>query len=68
MAAVAGGLAWLLTSGLPGGGTIGQLFKESLVVIIPAGIGAIIYAAGLLFFKIEEMQTIQRRVMGVIRR
>jgi putative peptidoglycan lipid II flippase len=68
MAAVAGGLAWLLSTGLPDGGTLGQLLKESLVVIIPAGAGAAIYAAGLLLFKIEEMQTIQRRVMGVVRR
>ncbi|HYI16250.1 MAG TPA: murein biosynthesis integral membrane protein MurJ, partial [Thermomicrobiales bacterium] len=58
MAAVAGGLAWLLSTGLPDGGTLGQLLKESLVVIIPAGAGAAIYAAGLLAFRVEEMQTI----------
>ncbi|MEX1158195.1 MAG: murein biosynthesis integral membrane protein MurJ [Thermomicrobiales bacterium] len=68
MAAVAGGLAWLLSTGLPDGGSLGHLIKEALVVLLPAGIGAAIYAAGLLAFRVEEMQTIQRRVLGVVRR
>jgi len=68
MALVTGGLAWLLTTGLPDGGTIGQLLKEALVVLIPAGTGAAIYAAGLLLFRVDEMQMIQRRVLGVMRR
>jgi len=68
MAGVAGGLAWLLTKGLPGDAGIAKLVSEGLTVGIPAATGAAIYAAGLLYFRVEEMQTIQRRVMGVIRR
>ncbi len=68
MASIAGGLAWLLSTGLPDGGALGTLLKEMIVVLVPAGVGAAIYAAGLLAFRIEEMQTIQRRVLGVVRR
>ena len=41
---------------------------KPLVVLIPAGTGAAIYAAGLLLFRVDEMQMIQRRVLGVMRR
>jgi putative peptidoglycan lipid II flippase len=68
MAAIAGGLAWLLTAGLPDGAGLARLVKEALVVLVPAGAGAAIYAAGLLAFRVEEMQLIQRRVLAVARR
>ncbi len=65
MAVVAGAIAWLLATGLPEpAGGMGRLLREMLVVIIPAGIGAAIYAVGLLAFRVQEMQTIQRRVLA----
>jgi len=65
MAIVAGALAWLLATELPDpAGGAGRLLRETLVVVIPAGVGVAIYAAGLLAFRVQEMQTIQRRVLS----
>jgi putative peptidoglycan lipid II flippase len=68
MAIVAGGLAWMLMTGLTADAGVAKLISEGLTVAIPAAVGAAIYAAGLLYFRVEEMQTIQRRVMGFVRR
>ncbi|HCG28752.1 MAG TPA: murein biosynthesis integral membrane protein MurJ, partial [Chloroflexi bacterium] len=65
MAIVAGALAWLLAHRLPEpSGGAGTLLREVVIVVIPAGIGAIIYAAGLLAFDVPEMRAIQHRVMA----
>ena len=65
MAAVAGGLAWMLTRGLPEPEAgFARLLREAVVVVIPAAVGAAIYGAGLLMLRVQEMQTIQARVMS----
>ncbi|HQZ90886.1 MAG TPA: murein biosynthesis integral membrane protein MurJ [Thermomicrobiales bacterium] len=65
MAIVAGALAWLLAHRLPEpSGGAGTLLREVVIVVIPAGIGAIIYAAGLLAFDVPEMRAIQHRVLA----
>jgi putative peptidoglycan lipid II flippase len=65
MAAVVGGIAYLLVIGLPAasGGLMG-LTRQVLIVGIPSAIGVALYAAGLLRFNIEEMHVIQQRVMA----
>jgi putative peptidoglycan lipid II flippase len=69
MAAIAGGLAYLLAIGLPDvAGGLGHIVREAVLVLIPTAAGAAIYAAGLLYFRIEEMQTIQQRVFALIGR
>lgn len=66
MAAIAGGIAYLLATGLPElpGGSAGYVLREALILMLPAGAGAIIYAAGLLHFRVPEMELIQQRVMA----
>jgi putative peptidoglycan lipid II flippase len=69
MAAVVGALAWFLTVTVPKpDGSLGHTLHESLVLLLPAGVGAAIYAAGLLIFRVEEMQLIQRRVLAILGR
>jgi putative peptidoglycan lipid II flippase len=69
MAAIAGAFALLLANGLPAAsGGLGTLLRELIVVGIPAAIGALLYAAGLLIFGVEEMRLIRRRALAVIGR
>jgi putative peptidoglycan lipid II flippase len=66
MAWVAGGIALLLSLNLPDwSGSLGRSFREALVLVIPAGVGAAIYAAGLFLFRVEEMRVILARVPGL---
>jgi putative peptidoglycan lipid II flippase len=69
MAWVTGGVAFMLNANLPGWtGPIGSTIREATVLLIPVGIGAVIYAIGLLLFKVEEMEFILRRLMGLASR
>ncbi len=66
MAAVAGGLAWALSHGLPeAAGSAAHLGRELLVVAIPAAVGVALYATGLWLFRVEEMRVIQRRLLAL---
>jgi len=66
MAAIVGGIAWLLESGLPAeAGGVAHLGREMLIVAVPAAIGLLFYALGLLLLKVEEMQVIQRRLLAL---
>jgi putative peptidoglycan lipid II flippase len=63
MAWVAGGVALVLALNLPDwSGSLGRSFREALVLFVPAGLGALIYAAGLIMFRVEEMRIILARV------
>lgn len=69
MAAIAGTFAWLLATRLPDtANSLGHLVREVSVVGLPAAVGAVIYAVGTLYFRIEEAEQIQRRVLGLVRR
>lgn len=69
MAWVVGGAAFLLNAGLPNwSGSISGKAREAIVLLIPVGIGGLVYAGGLLMFKVEEMQYILARVMRVVGR
>jgi putative peptidoglycan lipid II flippase len=69
MAGVAGTFALLLARGLPeASGGAGTLLRELIVIGIPAAMGALIYAAALLIYRVEEMHMIQRRLLAAVGR
>jgi putative peptidoglycan lipid II flippase len=69
MALAAGALAWALSMGLPNPtDSLGHLLRELLILCLPAALGVALYVGGLLLFRIEEMQQIQTRLLGVVRR
>lgn len=66
MALVVGGAAWLLIGGLPEAmGGVTHLGREALVVLVPAALGVVVYAAGLWLLRVEEMRIIQRRIVAL---
>jgi putative peptidoglycan lipid II flippase len=68
MSAAAGLLALGLSFGLPETDGIAGLARDLLIVAIPVAAGAVIYAAGLFRFDIEEATLIRQRVLGLVSR
>ncbi len=66
MALVAGLLALGLSFGLPAMEGFGSIFRDLLIVALPAAAGALIYAVGLFRYRIEEARIIQQRVANML--
>ncbi len=69
MALIAGTMAYLLTQGLPDtSGSLRHLLREMIVLCLPAGVGVILYAGGMLVAGNPEVRQIQRKVFSLARR
>lgn len=69
MAGLAGGLALVLSLGLPETtGAVTGLLRDTIILALPVLLGAVVYALGLFYFQIEEARLIWQRVAGMVRR
>lgn len=69
MTLLAGGAALLLSLGLPEAGTgLLEFARDAVILGAPVALGAVVYAAGLLYFQVDEARLIQARVLGLVRR
>ena len=69
MALVAGGAALGLEQAIPQvESEFGQFIRDAAILGIPVILGAGVYVAGLLRFRVEEAKLIQDRLLGMVRR
>jgi putative peptidoglycan lipid II flippase len=69
MAAVAGGVALLLWVVVPEADSgVGQFIRDGVILGVPVLVGAVVYAAGLLYYRVEEARLIQNRLVSLLRR
>jgi putative peptidoglycan lipid II flippase len=69
MGAAAGLVALALSLGLPETtGSLATLVRDLTIVALPVALGAVLYAAGLFRFDIEEATLIRRRVLALVGR
>lgn len=68
MTLLAGGTALLLSLGLPEAEGFLEFARDAVILGVPVALGAVVYAAGLLYFRVDEARLIQERVLGLMRR
>jgi putative peptidoglycan lipid II flippase len=69
MALIAGGTALLLSLVIPEVASgFGQFVRDAFILGVPVVLGAVVYAAGISYFRVDEARLIQDRVLGLVRR
>lgn len=68
MALLTGGLAYGLDAALPAMSGLTGLLRSSLIVVLPAAVGAAVYGLILLRARIDEAELIRARILALARR